>query len=118
MSATHSPVARLLYRSVVALCAGLILSACPGMGPKDNARFQALVEKNVSPGMPLADAEQHLKRAGFSCDDRVAAPDISCTRSRQSLLPYACIQRVNLLADADGTTVTAVTPKAIICAGL
>jgi hypothetical protein len=116
--ATLSPTIRLLRRSTIVLGAGLILSGCPGMSPKDNARFQALVEKTVSPGMSLADAERHLKHAGFSCDDRVAAPEISCTRDRQSLLPYACIQRVNLLADPDRTTVTEVIPKPIACAGL
>jgi hypothetical protein len=88
------------------------------MSPKDNQRFQTFVEKNVSSGMSLADAERHLKHAGFSCDDRVAAPEISCARDRQSLLPYACIQRVNLLTGPDGTTVIEVTPKPIGCAGL
>jgi hypothetical protein len=33
---------------------GLLLSACPGMSPKDNERFQAIVRKNVTTGMPLA----------------------------------------------------------------
>jgi hypothetical protein len=66
----------------------VILCACPGMSPKDNARFQSVVAKNVSPGMPFATALQHLTKAGFSCD-RPAAAEVSCTRSRESLLPYA-----------------------------
>ena len=83
-----------------------------------NPPFQSIVAKNVTPGMPLATATQHLHNAGFSCDDRAAAPDITCTRDRQSLLPYACIQRVNLTTDSSRTTVTTVTPMPIACAGL
>jgi len=87
------------------------------MSPKDNARFQSVVAKNVSPGMPFATALQHLTKAGFSCD-RPAAAEVSCTRSRESLLPYACVQRVNLMTDSNRTTVATVTPMPIACAGL
>jgi hypothetical protein len=96
----------------------LVLYGCPGMSPKDNARFQTVVAKNVAAGMPLATAVQHLRAAGFSCDDRAEAPDVTCTRKRQSLLPYACIQRVNLAIDSNRTTVTTVAPMPIACAGL
>lgn len=96
----------------------LCLTGCPGMGPKDNARFQAVVAKKVSVGMPFVTAIEHLVKAGFSCDDRVRAPAVSCERDRYSVLPFTCIQRVVLLTDADRRTVTAVTPNPIICAGL
>ena len=81
------------------------------MSPSDNAKFQAVVAKNVSVGMPFVTAIEHLVKAGFSCDDRVRAPAVS-------LLPYTCIQRVVLLTDADRRTITVVTPNPIICAGL
>ena len=68
--------------------------------------------------MLLATARQRLVKAGFVCDDTSDAPDITCIRSRQSLLPYACVQRVNLSTDSDGTAVTAVIPRPIVCAGL
>ena len=96
----------------------LLLCGCPGMTPKDNARFQAVVARKVAPGMPLATAREHLVQAGFFCDDTSDAPDITCIRSRQSLLPYACVQRVNLSTDSDRTTVTVVTPMPIACTGL
>jgi hypothetical protein len=118
MDAPPLSLRRIVCPSAVILSMGLLLSACPGMSPKDNERFQAIVRKNVTPGMPLATAEQHLQHAGFHCDDRPAAAEISCTRDRQSVLPYACIQRVNLMPDADRLTVTAVTPEPIACAGL
>jgi hypothetical protein len=88
------------------------------MSPKENARLQSVVAKNVSPGMPFATALQNLHKSGFSCDDRPATIEVTCTRSRQSLLPYACIQRVNLMTDSSRTTVTTVTPMPIACAGL
>jgi hypothetical protein len=105
-------------RDTKVVVAAMLLSGCAGMSPKDNERFQILVEKSVSPGMPLATAKQHLNRAGFSCDDHVAAPEISCSRGRQSLLPYTCIQRVNLKTDTDRATVIEVTSKPIVCTGL
>ena len=95
-----------------------LLTGCPGMSTRDNARFQAVVAKNVSPGMSFVTGIEHLVKAGFSCDDRVAAPTVSCTRDRQSLLPYACIQRVNLMTDAERRTIVEVIPKPIGCAGL
>jgi hypothetical protein len=96
----------------------LLLTGCPGMGPRDNERFQAVVARTVATGMPLATALSRLAKAGFKCDPRAAAPEITCGRDRQSLLPYVCIQRVNLATDPERTTVTAVTPKPIACAGL
>jgi hypothetical protein len=97
----------------------LIVCGCPGMAPKDNARFQSEVAQKVAPGMPLATARQHLVKAAFSCDDDTsAAPDITCTRSRAGFPLYGCIQRVILAADSDRSTVTAVTPRPIACTGL
>jgi hypothetical protein len=96
----------------------LILSGCPGMSSEDNERFQAVVAKNVSSGMPFVTAIQHLVKAGFSCDEGSAAPEVTCTRGRQSLLPYTCIQRVNMTTDSNRTTVLVVTPTPIACAGL
>jgi hypothetical protein len=88
------------------------------MSPKDNSEFQSEVARNVAPGMSLVSATQRLRKLGFSCDDKAAAPEITCTRNRQSLLPYACVQRVNLVTDLERITVTTVTPKPIACAGL
>jgi hypothetical protein len=88
------------------------------MTPKDNAKFQAVVAKNVSVGMPFVTAIEHLVKAGFSADDRVAAPAVSCDRLRYSILPFTCIQRIVLLTDADRRTIATVTPKPITCAGL
>jgi hypothetical protein len=98
----------------------LLVSAggCAGMSPSDDANFQAVVAKSVSPGMLLVTGTKHLAKAGFICDDRGSAPAIICTRLRQNILPYACIQRVDLKTDPDRRTIVAVTPEPIACAGL
>jgi hypothetical protein len=73
---------------------------------------------NVSVGMPFVTAIEHLVKAGFSCDDRVRAPAVSCERNRMSLLPYACVQRVLLMSDVERKIVVEVNPRPIACAGL
>jgi len=88
------------------------------MSAKDNERFQALVARKVSPGMPFVAAIEKLVKAGFSCDDRVSAPFVTCTLNRQSLLPYACLERVDITTDSERRTVTLVNPRPIGCAGL
>lgn len=96
----------------------ILLTGCPGMSVRDNERFQALVSREVSPGMPFVSAIEKLVKAGFSCDDRTSAPLVTGTLDRQSLLPYACLERVNLTTDAERRTVTAVAPQPIGCVGL
>jgi len=96
----------------------VFLTGCPGMGKRANERFQVVVAKNVSVGMPFVTAIEHLVKAGFSCDDRVRAPAVSCERDRMSLLPYTCVQRVILMTDVERRTVVEVNPRPIGCAGL
>jgi hypothetical protein len=101
---------------LVMVSAGLV--GCPGMSPKDNAKFQARIAQQVSAGMPVVTSIERLVKAGYRCDDRSSAPLITCARYRFSLLPYTCIERVSLTADTGRQTVIAVSPKPIICAGL
>jgi hypothetical protein len=100
----------------VALLLGV--GGCAGMSPSDKTNFQAVVAKSVSPGMPFVTGIKHLVKAGFTCDDRGSAPAVTCTRMRQNILPYACIQRVDLKTDPDRKTIVEVTPEPIACAGL
>ena len=72
----------------------------------------------MSVGMPFVTAIEHLVKAGFSCDDRVRAPAVSCDRLRYSILPFTCVQRVNLMTDAERKTIVEVNPMPIECAGL
>jgi hypothetical protein len=88
------------------------------MTPKDNAKFQAVVAKNVSVGMPFVTAIEHLVKAGFQCNPTTDAADATCTRVEFSLLPFSCVQRVNISTDTYRNTVVAITPKPIACASL
>ena len=104
-------------------CTGLVcvllgLSGCAGMSKADNERFQAVVAKNVSPGMSYIAALERLVKAGFSCDERSAAPAVNCSRMRDTVLLYSCIQRVDLMTDGQRETVVTVTPQPIRCVGL
>jgi hypothetical protein len=107
-------IAFVLFGAV--LLAGV--GGCAGIRPSDNAKFQAVVAKSVSPGMPFVIGIKHLVKAGFTCDDRGSTPAVVCTRMRQNTLPYACIQRVDLKTDPDRKTILEVTPQPIVCAGL
>jgi hypothetical protein len=107
-------------REIAVIWVGMALlvgvSGCAGMSPSD--KFQAVVAKNVSPGMPFVTGIKHLVKAGFTCDDRGSATAVICTRMRQNILPYACIQRVDLKTDSDRRTIVEVTPEPIACVGL
>jgi hypothetical protein len=109
-------------RAIAVILVGITLSAgvggCAGMSPSDNAKFHAVIAKSVSPGMPFVIGIKHLVKAGFTCDERGSAPAVTCTRMRQNILPYACIQRVDLKSDSDRKTIVEVTPEPIVCAGL
>jgi len=109
-------------KAIACVLLGAMLPAgvggCAGMSPSDNVDFQAVVAKSVSPGMPFVTGIKHLGKEGFSCDDRGSAPTVTCTRLRQNVLPYACIQRVDLKTDSDRKTIIEVTPEPIACAGL
>jgi hypothetical protein len=90
------------------------LSACYSI---DQERFAAYAAEIAQPGMPMAQATERLSVAGFSCDPRSSQPATTCTRTRQSLLPYTCIERVNLIENTKERLIDSVTVPAIVCAG-
>ena len=91
---------------------------CAGTSKADNERFQAMVARNASPGMPFVTAIENFVRAGFTCDDRSSAPAVNCERNRYSILPFTCVQRAELIANANRSTIVSATAKPIICASL
>jgi hypothetical protein len=96
----------------------LPILGCTGVTPEDNQRFRSEIAENLSINMPLTVAKERLTQLGFSCDEQSSAPNITCTRTKQNILPYSCIQRVNLSPDPERDSVAAVTPEPIVCAGL
>jgi len=95
-----------------------MLAGCPGMSVRDNEKFRALVARTVSSGMSFVTALDKLFKAGFSCDDRSVAPLVRCSKARQSLLPYVCVEPVDLTTDPERKIITAVNAQPIRCAGL
>jgi hypothetical protein len=96
----------------------ICVGGCAGMSPSDNAKFQAVVAKNVWVGMPFVTAIQHLTKAGFYCQPTTLGTDALCNRVKFSLLPFSCVQRVSLATDTYRDTVVTVTPQPIACASL
>jgi hypothetical protein len=107
-------IAFILFGAALLAC----VDGCAGMSPSDNVKFQAVVAKNVAAGMPFVIGIKHLVQAGFTCDERGSAPAVTCTRMRQNILPYTCIQRVDLKTDSDRKTIVEVTPEPIVSTGL
>lgn len=95
-----------------------MVSCLAGCYSVNQDRFAANMHALVRPGMPVNAAVNVLQARGFACDARSAAPAISCTKDRQSLLPSTCIERVDLSVDGAGTTVASIKVPPIICAGL
>jgi hypothetical protein len=101
-------------RTLIFLVFGLTLAGCYTLSQE---RFVATVTAMVAPGLPLAQATERLAGAGFECDWRSSAPAITCTRTRQSLLPSTCIERVNLTPDSAIHAVAKVAIAPVMCAG-
>lgn len=104
-----------MRRHALALFSLACLSGCYTVNQE---RFSAYAASAVSAGTPLAAATARLQKDGFHCDPRSSAPATTCTRDRQSLLPYTCIERINLFPREDGTTIARVEVPQIMCAGL
>jgi hypothetical protein len=95
----------------------VMLSGCPGMSPKDNAEFRDYVVETLSPGMPFVKALQILAKDDFQCDDRGAAPAVTCIRQRGGFM-YTCLYRILLHLDAERKTVLSTTAAPIACTGM
>lgn len=100
-----------------ALIAGPLL-CLTGCYTVNNDRFSSDMRTMVRPGMQMRAAIERLELEGFSCDPRSAAPATTCTKTRQSLLPYTCLERVNLVPAIGLASVELVDIPKIACAGL
>jgi hypothetical protein len=92
----------------------LFLSGCYTV---NNERFANDVRALVQPGMEMSLATGKLESNGFACDPHSSAPAITCVKTRQNLLPYTCIERVNLTPSQAPMTLDRVDTPPIACAG-
>ena len=104
-----------MYRYVFITSCLLWLGGCYTVS---NERFSADIHKLLEPGFDMASATKNLEAIGFSCDSVSAAPSTTCTKTRQGILPYTCIERVNLIPASKQTGVERVDIPQIMCAGL
>lgn len=102
-------------RLLLLLGMSVALSACYTV---DQARYNSFVLDTVRPGLPMAQAAGHLAEEGFHCSGATTAASLTCTRVRQSLYPFSCVERVTLLRRAGTNTVGEVEIPPIACAGL
>jgi hypothetical protein len=101
-----------MQKAALLLPLAVVLSGCYTV---DQPKFEQYVNGRVSAGMSLSEAEALLSQEGFACEGHSAAPAVACTRIRQSLLPYSCVEKA-LLESSQGK-VTAVEVPKIACAG-
>jgi hypothetical protein len=104
---------RYMGRKLV-LCFGssALLSGCYFV---NQPKFEASVHKQVSVGMPLQAAMAALGQRKMICSGE---NPVDCSRIRQSLMPYSCIERVNLYSSGTDRLVTEIQIPKIACAGL
>ena len=75
--------------------------------------------ETVHEKMPFTTTIEKLEADGFSCDlIGKVDPAKTCTKTRQSLLPYTCVERVNVKPSADARGGSAIEVRPIVCAGL
>jgi hypothetical protein len=99
-----------IFSSVVIV---MLLTGCYSMNQQ---RFSEYANSRVSIGMTLSSAREHLISDGFSCDEERASSTMACFRDQQNLLPYSCIERINIMSAHE--VVSSVEIPAIACAGL
>lgn len=99
-------------RTVAVLFSVLCMSS---IYAEDQADLEQFIHKQIHVGMTREDAVATLTDEHFSCHG--TAP-LTCARTKQSLLPSSCIERVNLTVSSPGDVVQAVDVKKTVCAGL
>jgi len=104
-----------LLKYLITLGCLFCLSGCYTV---NNERFSADMHALVQPGMDMKAAIKRLETDGFDCDAVSAAPATTCTKTRQNLLPYSCIERVNVFPADEKIRVERIQVPEILCAGL
>lgn len=96
----------------------LLASSLSGCYMVNQQAYTNYVNERVKPEMTLVQAVDILSSDGFNCDSHSSAPATTCTRNRQSLLPYTCVERVNLTQKGQSAVVKEVEIPPIVCGGL
>lgn len=78
-------------------------------------RLKRTVHAHLAVGMPLATAISNASAISFKCS---SGTPVDCTRLRQSLMPYSCVERVRLYSSGTPAVVDTIEIPKIACAGL
>jgi hypothetical protein len=78
-------------------------------------KFEAAVHSWIRVDMPFATAISILGSKGMTCTGGNPA---SCSRLRQGLQPYSCVERVDVSFGGPNMLVDAIQISKIACAGL
>jgi hypothetical protein len=103
---------RLFALMGVAVMGIALLSGCYIV---NQPRFEASIHKRASVGMPLQAAVAALGERKMHCNGE---NPVDCSRLRQSLMPYSCVERVHLYSSGPDRLVTEIQIPKIACAGL
>jgi hypothetical protein len=82
---------------------------------RNQKAFECRIQARVAVGMPKQDAIARLSELRLSC---TASNPADCSRVRQSLMPYSCVERVRLHWAEQTQQITKIEIPEIACAGL
>lgn len=99
-------------RKALFLIAPVLLSACYFV---HQDRFEKSVHSWIRVDMPFSQAISILGSKGLICSGNKPA---SCSRVRQGLQPYSCVERVNVSFTDPYMLVSEIQIPKIVCAGL
>jgi len=81
----------------------------------DQRALEYRVQSKVAVAMPVQDAMAQLSQMRFDC---VRANPADCSRLRESLMPYSCVERVRVYWSEQTRLVAKIEIPKIACAGL
>jgi hypothetical protein len=111
MAGNQSGCVSMILRLALLFCA---IDLC-GCYFANQRAFEHRVRNKVAVGMPVEDAIARLSDLRLNCTG--ASPAV-CSRIRQSLMPYSCVERVRLYWTEQTRRVSNIEIPEIACAGL
>ena len=102
----------------IALVGWLAVLALQGCVSDSQTRLKAEADRLVRPGLKLSDATGRLTHAGFTCDSQADVYTLTCTRMRSYAIVATCVQRINLVADAGGRSLSRIDVPSPACTGM
>ena len=104
------------FGDVKRLLAGVVIClTITGCYFVNQPRFERTVHAHIALGMPLELAVSNASAMHMKCS---GDSPVDCSRLRQSLMPYSCVERVRLYSSGAPSVVDVIDIPKIACAGL